>query len=515
MTPLSNFFDDFKHLLLFSFSRLIVWMKQFVVFLFLYLAAAQLATAQKSVFPVGEKLTYNVSFATFADAGFLELSAEKLSKQPVYLIRTRFRTNGAVQATLLDVDDSYATFINPETLLPARVERALRRNAKLAENAGNFTENQTVSGANVYDLPSAIYHLRSALDFNIGASDTIRVKENDRVYTAKMTVTNRENIATAIGAFNAFVVEVRTDDKATDRWRAKIYFSDDARHLPVLLRIKHERGLISAEIAGVQIAQPVVKTEPPPTPQNTPKPNARPTPRPLPTVKPYIPNQPLDASLPFALGEKLRFEVLRANQSIGTITLKVGERQRFNNVDSVNLKATAENSATARIFAATDQIESFVHPDFLVPFRSQVKLGDSLAGYNQTLVFNQNNGSVTTDKGAQVPIPNGTYDVLSFVYALRAFRYDTGRNPQDTRAAVFIGDAPVIVSLKPTREILTLGDKKIKAISITAATGNPQIDSLNPRLWLSDDARRLPLRLTFNSPLGAITANLLIVKSGE
>ena len=496
--------------------RLIGILMKYFLFIFtaFVLFLAQKAQAQNApTFPAGEKLTYNVSFATFTDAASIEIYAagkEKLNDREVNVVRAKVRTTGMVQATLIDLNNDYTTFLSPETGLPARVEKFLRDDGKNTEIKRDFAENQTASELNVHDLFSAFYQMRR-MDFANTTPQPIRVWENEKTYLANLQVVGREHVSTATGAFNAFVVQLNTDDKNFNRYKTKIYFSDDERRVPVMFRLKMPQGELRAELISLEtiLTEPVaVVPTPQPTPVISPTPRL---PRPTPTPKPYVENVPLDADLPFALGEKLTFEVIRGGQNIGTVNFEVKERKLFNNRDSVLLSATSQTGSG--IFAATDKIESYIDPNYLVPYRQEIRLSGGLAGYNQTINFNQELGFAVNEKGLRTEMPVGTHDALSFVYALRAFRFTFGqKNAYDTRAAVFLGDAPIVVTLTPTREMIDFNGKKVNTIALTMRTGNPQIDSLNFRLWLTEDSRRLPLRLIFNTPLGAIQANLTAAK---
>ncbi len=503
-------------------------MKKLLFFIWLLLVTAMsnaLAQTAAPAFPTGEKLTYNLSFATFTDAGTIELYAagqDKLAERTANVLRARVRTNGIVQSTLIDLNDDLTTFLDRETSLPLRAVRILYLDGKQTEARRDFSENQMViptlnlpanqpaADANVFDLLSAIYQIRH-LDFNNTAVQPLKVWENDKVYNVKLQVSGRENVSTATGAFNAFVVQISTDDKVFNRYKAKIYLSDDERHLPVLMSLKLPQGELRAELISVEILQPepvVAVVVPPTIPQPTPV--IVPTPRPQPTPKPYFDNQPLEADLPFTLGEKLDFEVLRAGQKIASVRSEIKERKQFAARDSVLLSVTAQPFGNSNVFAAGDKIESYIDPNYLVPLRQEIKLNGALIGFNQSLNFDQEHGVVTTDKGLRAEIPVGTFDPLSFVYALRAFRFsDAPNNSSGTRAAIFLNGAPVIVTLKPTREAIEFAGRRTAAIVLTIITDNPQIDSLGLKLWISDDGRRLPLKLTFNTPTGAIQVNLI------
>lgn len=510
-------------------------MKQFLFFTWIFFAlCASNALAQTAVqtFPTGEKLTYNLSFATFADAGTIELSAsgpDNLSERwrDANVIRARVRTSGTVQSTLIDLNNDLTTFLDRQTNLPISTERLLFVDGKQSAAHHDFSENQpinqtvsqtsanqTETETNVYDLLSAVNQIRH-LDFNNPAIQSLKVWENEKVYNVKLQVTGRENVSTATGAFNAFVVQISTDDKVFNRYKAKIYLSEDERHLPVLMRLKLPQGDVRAELTSVEILQPepiaaAVIQQPTPVPAVNPTLPRLPAARPVATPKPYLENQPLGDDLPFALGEKLDFEVLRAGQKIGDVRFEIKERKQLAGRDSVLLSATAQPFNNSKIFAAGDKIESYIDPSYVVPLKQEIKLNGALTNFNQSLSFDQERGAVITAQGLHADIPVGTFDPLSFIYALRAFRFSVVQNDNaGTRAAIFLSGAPVIVTLKPAHETIEFAGKKIAAIALTIVTDNPQINVLNLKLWLSDDARRLPLKLTGNLPTGTIQANLV------
>jgi hypothetical protein len=52
---------------------------------------------------------------------------------------------------------------------------------------------------------------------------------------------------------------------------------------------------------------------------------------------------------------------------------------------------------------------------------------------------------------------------------------------------------------------LTIRGEKVSAQLVSISTGNPQLDALNIKVWLSNDPRRVPLRFS----LGRYQAELL------
>ena len=61
------------------------------------------------------------------------------------------------------------------------------------------------------------------------------------------------------------------------------------------------------------------------------------------------------------------------------------------------------------------------------------------------------------------------------------------------------------------RETIELNGQKISAIVLELKTDDPQPDRLQVRIWVGDDARRLPLRITAVTDLGPVRADLVIL----
>ncbi|HEV7844268.1 MAG TPA: DUF3108 domain-containing protein, partial [Pyrinomonadaceae bacterium] len=123
--------------------------------------------------------------------------------------------------------------------------------------------------------------------------------------------------------------------------------------------------------------------------------------------------------------------------------------------------------------------------------------------------IDQERGAITTDKGTRIEIPVGTHDLISVFYALRSFNLTPTRR---TAVSLLVDNRPLtlfITALK--RETIELGNQKVPAIQLSLTTDDPQSDRYGLRLWVSDDRRRLPLRITATTQLGAVRADLAII----
>jgi hypothetical protein len=304
-----------------------------------------------------------------------------------------------------------------------------------------------------------------------------------------------------VGSFPAIVTQIKVNNSPLKD--LKVYFSDDERHVPVLLTARVSGGELSAELAGSEILKPVVEI---PTP--TPAIVAAPVPKPEAPAT----GVPINENLPFTIGEQLNYQIYigSSNTPLGVANFQVRARSRYFDRDGLLLTVNAQTTgAAAQLFVAKDQIESYVDPKGLLPFRTVLNLVEGQRRLNETLTLNQEAGAATSDKGTRLEIPVGTHDYVSFFYALRTFNLTP---PKKSAVSMLIENKPktlFVDSLK--REPIQLGDRRVAAIALSLTTDDPEPDKYRLRMWVSDDWRRLPLRVTCTTKLGPLRADLAIL----
>jgi hypothetical protein len=469
----------------------------------------------------GERLTYNVSFSNIISAGHVELHVGAhgvfFGREGIQL-RAHVETTGVVNAALFAINNDYVTYVDPASGLPFRSQQVVREGTRTSETARAFNEpagTTTISSKmrngespGTYDFLSAVYRLR-ALPLAEGSTHYLSVKGETEDYQAEVRVTGRQTIKTTVGSFNTIVSQVRvTNNSRANGYRIRIFFSDDERHVPVLITARIGAGELRAELVGSEFVKPV-------PPVANPTPVTPPIAGPTPVVPPQPPadsgHDNLD-NLPFKVGEQLNYQIFLANitSSAGTATFQVRARARHFDRDAFlfTLRAQTTNAAQ-RLFFANDQISSYVDPKALLPFRSEMNLIEGARRLNQTLTINQDYGTATSDKGERIEIPIGTHDYLSFFYVARTFNITPTRR---NAVSILVNNQPktlFITSIK--RETIQIGSQTIPAIQLSLTTDDPQPDKYLFRVWISDDKRRLPLRLTATTQLGQVRADLAII----
>ncbi len=461
-----------------------------------------------TIFRVGERLSYNLSFGKFKDAGVAEInviSRGKLGEKDAVEIQSRIKTTNFVSAVFYLLDESRTTYAAPDTGLPHYIRKISNTGVLPQETINNYLVTPTAN----YDLITLVYQARS-----FGGAGSFPLQEDDRIYTVGFVKTVAEKFRNELGEFDTTVSTVQSQ-YFTDRGMSdvRVNFTNDEARIPVLIRFKTSKGEFRAAIAA--IVQPDITVSPTPVTLQTPVPRV--TPKTNATPQPYVDNQPLSPDLPFKLGEILEYQVSANGKFLGIVTLNIKERKKVRNQDSLLLTATVTLSQPdQQILKLNDSIQTQINPVSLSPFDFNARFSNLFNVYNQTVMFDQTNGKANVNGTNLIDIPIGTHNILSLAYAIRSFNLKpslVAKNPvNDTRVAVLVGTNYSVFILRPSEaETLVINNERISAQAISISTGNPQVDALNlqPRIWLSNDETRVPLRLM----LGSYQADLVSQKT--
>jgi hypothetical protein len=471
---------------------------------------------------VGERLTYNISFSNIISAAHVQIHVVNRSSffgREGIEIRGHVQTVGMVNAALYALNNDYVSYVDPATGLPYRTQQVLREPLRTSNTSNDI--NQPVGAAAIgskgvvepggkYDFLSALYRFR-AMPLS-GGSYWLTVQGDGVDYEIELKVTGQTSIKTNVGSFDTIVCQVKAKNNSqlNDR-NIRVYFTNDERHVPVLITAKHKSAEIRAELAAAEMVTP-----PPPTHSGPPIGDGAAVQPPV--VPPRATNGSSLAGLPFKVGEQLNYQIFISNIAApaGTATYQVRARSKYFDREGLLLSVQAQTTnAIQRLFFANDQINSYVDPKTLLPFRTELKLVEGRRRVNQTLTVNQDYGTATGDKGEKIEIPIGTHDLLSIFYALRTLNLTPTRTTTPSKASavsILVNNKPKTLFITPLKkENLQLGSQTIPAIFISLTTDDPQNDKFVLRVWVSDDQRRLPLRITASTEIGQLRADLVVI----
>ena len=484
---------------------------------------------------VGERLTYTVSFSNFPTAAHVETlvaNRGQLHGREGVELRAHVETIGVVSAALLALNVNQTTFVDAANGLPYRAQQSLVQNTRVQDVATDYNTplvdpalaqgREVAVEAGTYDFLSALFRVR-ALPLAQGAVYALSVKQNETVYDAEVRVTGRETLKTNVGSSNAVVTEVRVHgNKQADEYRVRLYFTDDQRHVPVLISARHPAGEIRVELASAEFVgdsqAPLADATQTPDPGITLPPgqvanNARPPAAPTPTpARTTAPPAAAAADLPFKPGEQLNFNFyLGPNaQPAGSASFLVRPRARYFNREGLLLTANLQSAgAVQTLFPVSDQINSYVDASNVLPFRTELTLAEGRRRARFVVSADQQAGSALFEDGTRVEVPFGTHDLLSVFYALRSFDLTPGKR---NSVSLLLNKRPRVLFITALRNApVQLGGQNIPAVELAVSTNDPAGDRLSLRLWVSTDKRRLPLRLTATTPLGPVRADLAII----
>ena len=420
-------------------------------------------------------------------------------------LRAHVETTGLINVALFAINHDYTTYIDPQTGLPFRSEETARDAISSNDSFHDFNQpggNEAIppkqkSFPGTFDFLSVFYRAR-ALPLADGAVYNFAVRGEPTEYLAELKVTGRDVIRTNVGSFSTIVTQIKVANTPIRNF--KIYFSDDERRVPVLITARLNSGELTAELAGSELIKPPVETP-------TPAPPVVAAPLPAPTV----PNA-LAETLPFKVGEQLNYQVFIGsnNTPLGLATFQVRGRSKYFDRDGVFLSVNAQTTgAAAALFVARDQVDSYVDPKALLPYRTVLNISEGQRRLNQTLTINQDTGVATSERGTRIEMPVGTHDYVSFFYVVRTFNLAPKKR---NVVSMLVENKPKTLTVEvQQREMIQLGNRRVPAIGLSITTDDPQPDKYQLRMWISDDRQRLPLRITCTTKLGPLRADLAIL----
>jgi hypothetical protein len=482
-------------------------------------AGAQQASAYDPPFNVnayriGEHLTYNINYSHFISAGHIELlvaGRDKFFGREGIQLKAHVETNGIVNVALLAINNDYTTYVFPDNGLPYRAQHVVRQADRTSEASIDYnqpagadalpTQLNAGESAGTLDLLSAVYRIR-AMPLASGSTYFTTVKNEGKEYRAEIKVTGRELIKTSVGSFDA--ITTRVNVKSGEDYDIRAYFSDDEWHVPVLVTAKYNGANIQIELAGSALSAP-------PRSSQT-RPVAVPTdPRPAATPTPLVKTSATSLDLPFKVGEQLNYRVFmgQATTSVGSLSFEIKSRGRFFNREGLQLIVNAQTIGPAAI-GVRDQITSYVDPETLLPFRTELNLSEGKYHNARSYNLDQERGAATSEQPREkIDIPVGTHDMISAFYALRTFDLTIQKPNSISIMAIHRPRTLTVKALK--RETIELNGQKIPAIMLQLMTDDPQPDRLQVRIWVGDDVRHLPLRIAAVTDVGPVHADLIVV----
>ena len=215
---------------------------------------------------------------------------------------------------------------------------------------------------------------------------------------------------------------------------------------------------------------------------------------------------------PFSVGEKLEYEVSWSSFLVaGELILETKARTSVDGVDSYHVNATAQSVGLVNltVMKVKEVYDSFINASTLQPFRAEKNSRRGKKRTQGVIRLDQQNGKATLEDGRGVEIPQGTYDLASLLYAIRAMDITPGRSHNFT----LIEDGK-LYNLSVTvegREKLTTrtGTYNVVKLSTRAVGNRSNKDPYKLKIFITSDAQRLPVLIVAEPSWGEVRVDLI------
>lgn len=253
--------------------------------------------------------------------------------------------------------------------------------------------------------------------------------------------------------------------------------------------------------------------------QQTRTPRTQPAPRT--PAAPQVPSRPrTEAAVPFRVGETLTYDVAWSRYLVaGSAVSRVVEKRPSYNSTAYYIVAEGRPlPLIARIYALYYKMDSLLDSYTTLSQRSSVYAEEGASRRLSTTLFNRPARKAQFEMRAdttvkdEFTVPQNVQDGLATLYALRNHPFKAGE-----RLTVPVADEGSLYTASfeasgPERVTVPLGEVQAWHLRVTVvnAMGEPVGDNMGA--WISTDARRLPVKLEAELPVGTFGLTLRSVE---
>ncbi|MCZ6676947.1 MAG: DUF3108 domain-containing protein [Candidatus Poribacteria bacterium] len=206
---------------------------------------------------------------------------------------------------------------------------------------------------------------------------------------------------------------------------------------------------------------------------------------------------------PIQVGEILTYTIKIAGLPAGKQVTKVVEETVLNGQPVYHLTSERQTgNMFGKLYHFRDWIESYVTTDQLYPLRYVKDLEDRKYRSHIEVDFDHDKGIaqyVKNRRNQAIEVPIGIQDELSMIYFLRSKQLSVGQTYR----------FPVLVKGKPQRVSLSIYRREVLK---TVALGRVETLALRTShgylMWLTNDDRRIPVRIEAEIPIGKLVGTL-------
>jgi LysM repeat protein len=213
----------------------------------------------------------------------------------------------------------------------------------------------------------------------------------------------------------------------------------------------------------------------------------------------------------FNVGEKLTFAVQYGSITAGYATMSIPEAVDQSGRPVYHIVAEAKTHPFfEHIFKVQDRIESYIDADYLFSWRYEKHLHEGGYQADAAYLFDQRAGRMREPaKGKDEAMPIGSQDVISCFYAFRTMDMTVGSEHSIRVSADDMKNYELKVNVLRKERVSTLaGDFDCVVVQPHLTFQGVFQQKGEVFIWLTDDERRIPVKVESKIAIGSININL-------
>lgn len=213
----------------------------------------------------------------------------------------------------------------------------------------------------------------------------------------------------------------------------------------------------------------------------------------------------------FVEGERLVFDVGYSFIVAGEAVMSIPRTDTVNGRLAYQVLFTVNSTPTfSWIFKVEDRYETILDKDGLFPWRFSQKIREGKYSRDFQAEFDQRNHKAYAD-GKEYPIPPYVHDIVSAFYFARTLDYSTFRPGQKHLLANFYKDTTYALAIKFLGyQRLDVDAGKFDCVVVEPLIREGGLFKSEGRviIWLSNDDRRIPIKVSTKVAIGSIDSEL-------
>jgi hypothetical protein len=216
----------------------------------------------------------------------------------------------------------------------------------------------------------------------------------------------------------------------------------------------------------------------------------------------------------FAAGERLTYAITFLGMRAGTAVMEIQETPPIGDHPAFKLVTTAKSSSTvSKFYPVNNRVESIVNADSLAPYHLVFNRREGKKKNDFDVTFHHAEGTVLSIKdgvGETLPIPPGTHDLISCLYYIRSLPsvqvgssvvLNLHHDKKNYRVEVRVEGVEKVQGL--------LGEVEAIRLLVIMPFQGLFLNEGNIRVWLTNDAHRVPIMMKAKIIIGSVVARLI------